>query len=47
MENFFGHLKEETLRHFKQTTFKQISSLTNTFTFTTMSDTIENKTDTF
>jgi len=22
MENFFGHLKEEYLRHFKQTTFK-------------------------
>ncbi|MBK7450777.1 MAG: transposase family protein [Anaerolineales bacterium] len=37
MENFFGHLKEEYLRQFKQTTFRiQSNLLMNTFTFTTM-----------
>jgi putative transposase len=37
MENFFGHLKEEYLRHFKQTTFKETDQLINEYiSFTTM-----------
>lgn len=33
MENFFGHLKEEYLRHFKQTTFKETDQLINEYIY--------------
>jgi len=31
MENFFGHLKEEYLRHFKKPTFKEAEQLINEY----------------
>jgi len=33
MENFFGHLKEEYLRHFKQTTFKETEQLIDEYIY--------------
>jgi transposase InsO family protein len=33
MENFFGHLKEEYLRQFKQTTFKETDQLINEYIY--------------
>ena len=33
MENFFGHLKEEYLRHFKQTTFKDTEQLIDEYIY--------------
>ena len=33
MENFFGHLKEEYLRHFKKTTFKDTEQLINEYIY--------------
>ena len=48
MENFFGHLKEEYLRQFKQTTFKETEQLIDEYIYfyNYETDTIENKTDT-
>ena len=33
MENFFGHLKEEYLRQFKQTTFKETEQLIDEYIY--------------
>jgi len=33
MENFFGHLKEEYLRHFKQPTFKEAEQLIGEYVY--------------